>query len=77
MAGLFMFLVFSLPAAARSFTAPLTRRSSRYKSLNSDGSQLYAGSDKSPLCSGCFAIRRGPCRCPAASATTRYSECNL
>ncbi len=26
---------------------------------------LPAGSGKSPLCSGCFAIRRGPCRCTA------------
>ena len=26
---------------------------------------LPAGSGKSPLSSGCFAIRRGPCRCSA------------
>ena len=26
---------------------------------------LPAGRGKSPLSSGCFAIRRGPCRCPA------------
>ena len=32
---------------------------------------LPAGSGKSPLSSGCFAIRRGPCRCPAARVTTR------
>ncbi len=54
-----------MPAAARSFSAPLTRRSFRHKRLNSDDCTLHAGSGKSPLCSGCFAIRRGPCRCPA------------
>ena len=53
------------PAAARSFSAPLTRRSFRHKRLNSYDCTLYAGSGKSPLCSGCFAIRRGPCRCSA------------
>ena len=51
------------PAAARSFSAPLTRRSFRHKRLNSDDCTLYAGSGKSPLSSGCFAIRRGLCRC--------------
>ena len=53
------------PAAARSFSAPLTRRSFRHKRLNSDDCTLHAGSGKSPLSSGCFAIRRGPCRCSA------------
>ncbi len=53
------------PAAARSFPAPLTRRPFRYKRLNSDECTLHAGSGKSPLSSGCFAIRRGPCRCSA------------
>ena len=53
------------PAAARSFSAPLTRRSFRHKRLNSDDCTLHAGSSKSPLSSGCFAIRRGPCRCSA------------
>ena len=53
------------PAAARSFSAPLTRRSFRHKRLNSYDCTLYAGSGKSPLSSGCFAIRRGPCRCSA------------
>ena len=53
------------PAAARSFSAPLTRRSFRHKRLNSDECTLHAGRGKSPLSSGCFAIRRGPCRCPA------------
>ena len=53
------------PAAARPFSAPLTRRSFRHKRLNSDDCTLYAGSGKSPLSSGCFAIRRGPCRCSA------------
>ena len=53
------------PAAARSFSAPLTRRSFRHKRLNSDDCTLHAGSGKIPLCSGCFAIRRGPCRCSA------------
>ena len=51
--------------AARSFSAPLTRRSFRHKRLNSDECTLHAGSGKSPLSSGCFAIRRGPCRCSA------------
>ena len=54
-----------LTAAARSFSAPLTRRSFRHKRLNSYDCTLYAGSGKSPLSSGCFAIRRGPCRCSA------------
>ena len=53
------------PAAARSFSAPFTRRSCRHKRLNSDDCTLHAGSGKSPLSSGCFAIRRGPCRCSA------------
>ena len=53
------------PAAARSFSALLTRRSFRHKRLNSDDCTLHAGSGKSPLSSGCFAIRRGPCRCSA------------
>ena len=53
------------PTAARSFSAPLTRRSFRHKRLNSDDCTLHAGSGKSPLSSGCFAIRRGPCRCSA------------
>ena len=53
------------PTAARSFSAPLTRRSFRHKRLNSYDCTLHAGSGKSPLSSGCFAIRRGPCRCSA------------
>ena len=53
------------PTAARSFSAPLTRRSFRHKRLNSDDCTLHAGSGKSPLSSGCFAIRRGPCHCSA------------
>ena len=52
-------------AAARSFSAPLTHRSFRHKRLNSDECTLHAGSGKSTLSSGCFAIRRGPCRCSA------------
>ena len=54
-----------LTAAARSFSALLTRRSFRHKRLNYDDCTLYAGSGKSPLSSGCFAIRRRPCRCSA------------
>ena len=53
------------PAAARSFSALLTRRSFRHKRLNSDECTLHAGSGKSPLSSECFAIRRGPCHCSA------------
>ena len=55
------------PAAAKSFTpkASRPRRSFRHKRLNSDECTLHAGSGKSPLSSGCFAIRRGPCRCSA------------
>ena len=52
-------------AAAKSFSALLTRRSFRLKRLNSYDCTLHAGSGKCPLCSGCFAIRRGPCRCSA------------
>ena len=58
-------------AAARSFSVPLTRRSFRHKRLNSDECTLHAGSSKSPLSSGCFAIRRGPCRCSACQRRKR------
>ena len=29
---------------------------------------IVPNSSKSPLCSGCFAIRRGPCRCGTRNA---------
>lgn len=62
------------PAAARSFSAPLTRRPFRHKRLNSDDCTLHAGSGKSPLSSECFTIRRGPCAARLASATTRPQQ---
>ena len=56
-------VIFSNLCIAPNVSRP--RRSFRHKRLNSYDCTLYAGSGKSPLCSGCFAIRRGPCRCSA------------